>query len=51
MSILRRAGVRESFLNAGVEIVGSSPEELAATMKSDLSKWAKVIKYAGIGAD
>ena len=28
--------------------VGSTPAELAAYMRSELAKWAKVIKLAGI---
>ena len=43
--------VKERFLNGGEEIVGSSPEQLAATIKSDGAKWGKVIKEAGIRAD
>jgi tripartite-type tricarboxylate transporter receptor subunit TctC len=49
--LLNQADVREQFLRAGVETVGSSPEELAATVSSDMKKWAKVIKEAGIHAD
>ncbi len=45
---LRTAEVRERFLKAGVETVGSSPEEFAAVIKSDMTKMAKVIKDAGI---
>ena len=33
--------VKEKFLNAGVEVVGSSPEELAAIMKSDIAVVAR----------
>ena len=40
-----------AFLNIGVETVGSSPEELAARIKSDIAKWGKVIKDAGIRVD
>jgi len=43
--------VKERFLNAGVETVGSSPEQFAVTMKSDIAKWGKVIKDAGIKVD
>jgi len=34
--------------NAGVETVGSSPEQLAATMNSEMAKWGKLIINAGI---
>jgi tripartite-type tricarboxylate transporter receptor subunit TctC len=35
----------------GVTLVGSTPQQLAATQKADLAKWAKVIKAADIRAD
>ena len=33
---------------SGAEVIGSTPEELAEWLKSDLARWAKVIKDAGI---
>ena len=45
---LNRLEVKEKVLAAGVEIVGSSPAEFAATVKSEMTKWGKVIKDAGI---
>jgi tripartite-type tricarboxylate transporter receptor subunit TctC len=39
---------REKFLAGGVETVGSSPEQLAATMKAEMTRLGKVIKDAGI---
>ena len=40
--------VRERFLKAGLEVVASSADELAATLRADTAKWARVIKDAGI---
>jgi tripartite-type tricarboxylate transporter receptor subunit TctC len=40
--------VRERLFNAGTEAIGSSPEELAATMRSDMAKWGKLIRAAGL---
>jgi len=34
-----------------LEVVGSSPEELAATLQSELKKWATVIKERGMKAE
>lgn len=34
-----------------LEVVGSSPEELAATLQSELKKWAAVIKERGMKAE
>ena len=39
------------FLGMGVTIVANSPEQLAATIKSDMTKMGKIIKDAGIRAD
>ncbi|MFM9967476.1 MAG: Bug family tripartite tricarboxylate transporter substrate binding protein [Burkholderiales bacterium] len=43
--------VRAKFATLGMEPVGNTPAEFAAVIKSDLAKWAKVIKEAGIKAD
>lgn len=40
--------VKAMLFNAGVEVVGSSPEELAAMVKADMARMGKVIKDAGI---
>ncbi len=40
---------KERFFNAGVETVGSSPQEFAAVIKSEAVRLGKVIKSAGIG--
>ena len=40
--------IKERLSNAGTEAVGSSPEQLAAMMKSEMAKWGKVIRDAGI---
>ncbi len=46
--VLNRTEVKEKFFNVGMETVGSSPEEFAATMKSDMARMSKVIKDAAI---
>ena len=43
--------VKERFLSAGEEVVASSPQKFAATIKSDIAKTAKLIKDAGIRAE
>jgi len=35
-----RPDIKERLLRAGIEVVTSSPEELAATIKLDMAKWA-----------
>jgi tripartite-type tricarboxylate transporter receptor subunit TctC len=43
--------VKTRLFKTGAEAVGSSPAELAALMKSDMVKFSKVIKDAGIKVD
>ena len=45
---LRQSDIKERFLNAGLEPVGSTPEESAAMIKADIARMSKVIKDAGI---
>ena len=46
--VLGRPDVKEKFINAGSEVVGSSPEELNLMMKTEMERWGKLIKEAGI---
>ena len=46
--ILRTAEMSEKFLKAGVEVVASSPQQMAAALKSEMTRMGKVIKDAGI---
>jgi tripartite-type tricarboxylate transporter receptor subunit TctC len=48
---ISRPDVKQKFFDVGVEVVGSSPAQFAAVIKSDLVKMGKVIKDAGIKAD
>ena len=49
--ILNAADVKERLLSTGVEPVGSSPKEFETAIKSEMVKWSKVIKDAGIRAE
>ena len=49
--VLNRPEVRQQFFNVGVEVVGSSPEEFAASISSNMTVIGKLIKNAGIHAD
>ena len=46
--ILKLADVRERLLGLGMEIFGSTVEEFAAFEKSEIEKWAKVVKNANV---
>jgi tripartite-type tricarboxylate transporter receptor subunit TctC len=45
---LKSSEARERYLNVGVELVGGTPEAFAAYIKSDVARWTKLIKEAGI---
>lgn len=48
IAVLRNEDVRQKLFNAGMEIVGSTPHELAEAIKSDIVKWSKVFNEIGI---
>jgi tripartite-type tricarboxylate transporter receptor subunit TctC len=48
---LARPDLRAKLADIGLEGTGNSPDEFAAVIKSEIPKWAKVIKEAGIKAD
>jgi tripartite-type tricarboxylate transporter receptor subunit TctC len=51
VKMLQLPDVRARFDELGVEGIGNSPSEFAAIIKSEIPKWAKVIKDAGIRQD
>jgi tripartite-type tricarboxylate transporter receptor subunit TctC len=46
--IVRLPDVTQRFQLDGAEAVGSTPKEFAAFLKSEMQKWSKVVKDAGI---
>jgi tripartite-type tricarboxylate transporter receptor subunit TctC len=48
---LRNPEVQASFLTQGVETAPSTPEQADAFLKSEIAKWAKVVKAANIKLD
>ena len=48
---LKMPDVRTKLETAGIEVQGGTPQDYAALIKSDLAKWSKVIKAAGIPAE
>jgi tripartite-type tricarboxylate transporter receptor subunit TctC len=48
---INRTDVRDKFFTSGTDAYPSTPEDFAAKVKADVSKWAKVIKDAGIHLD
>jgi len=43
--------VRKSLTNLGIDVVGSTPDELAAYIKVEIPKWAAIIKASGAKLD
>lgn len=49
--VLKLPDVQERFAALGVEPVGSSPDEFATFVKSEIAKWEKVKKATGLIID
>ena len=49
--ITRLPEIREKFLSLGAEPVGNTAEEFAAFNKSELTKWARIVKQSGARVD
>jgi tripartite-type tricarboxylate transporter receptor subunit TctC len=47
-AVLAEPAIRERVRHLGIALVGSTPEALAAHLKSETEKWGPVIKAAGI---
>lgn len=51
VAIMALPEMRERFLAQAAEPVGNRPEEYAAFIQSEIVKWAKVVKEAGLKVD
>jgi tripartite-type tricarboxylate transporter receptor subunit TctC len=49
--IVTASEMKERFQAMGVDALGSTPEALAAHIKSELTKWAKVVQLSGARVD
>jgi hypothetical protein len=49
--VLNRSDVKNKFNESQIEIVGDTPEQLAAMIKAEIATTAKIIKEAGIRAE
>jgi len=51
VKILRTDEIKKRISSDGGEVIGSTPEEFTAVMKSDIAKWAKVVQASGARVD
>jgi tripartite-type tricarboxylate transporter receptor subunit TctC len=51
VAILKLPQVRVHLLIEGAEPVGNTPEQFGEFIKSEIAKWGKVIRAAGIKAE
>ena len=51
MKALQTREVQEALTRQGMDPAGSTPEELDAYLKSEIAKWKRVVKEAGIKPD
>jgi tripartite-type tricarboxylate transporter receptor subunit TctC len=49
--ILNLPDVREKLMGIGMEPVTNSPDEFAAFVRSEIAKWARVVKASGAKAN
>lgn len=49
--VMTRPDLVERLAGAGMKALASTPEAFAATIKSEMAKWGRLIREAGIGVD
>ena len=47
-AVLRQDDVRARLMGAGVEIQGGTPSEFAEVIKTEIDKWGRIVREAGI---
>jgi tripartite-type tricarboxylate transporter receptor subunit TctC len=50
-AVLAMESVREGFTKLGVEVVGGTPEVLAAKVQAEIRKWANIVREKNIRVD
>ena len=51
LAVLKQPDYAKFLFSSAIDPVGSTPEELATYIKSEIAKYAKVIKEAGVHVD
>ena len=48
VTVLRTPAMKERFAELGLDVIASTPDEFAATIKSDIAKWTRLVKTSGM---
>lgn len=48
LQVIRRTDVTERIFNGGAEVAAGTPEEFASIIRSEMAKWGRLIRDAGI---
>jgi tripartite-type tricarboxylate transporter receptor subunit TctC len=51
VAVLGTADIKDKLLGAGIEVIGGTPEQLTATMKSEVARMGRILKGAGVQKD
>lgn len=51
VKVLGQPEVRQQFATQGIDVLGGTPEQFAAYIRSEIVKWARVIKESGARAE
>lgn len=51
LKVLQMPDLRDNFSKQGLEVVGSTPEHFASFIKSEITKWTKVVRDSGAKVD
>ena len=51
LAALRQPAVRERMIAAGLDPLETGPEEFQAQLRTELAKWGRVVRAAGIRPD
>lgn len=49
--VLKLPNVQKLLVDQGLDVIGGTPEEFQATIKSEMTKWAEVVKSSGATVD
>jgi tripartite-type tricarboxylate transporter receptor subunit TctC len=51
LKLLKASDTRGRLETAGLDVIGSTPEQFGSYIRSEIEKWAKVVKVSGARAD